>query len=313
LQYSRVEIQFSLNHKDPLSFSRARLQGILEGPARKAAHLALNHFLDVYRFEMKDASVRRLTWREFHFVRDSSPLVGQAFLFDADGAQIHGLAGFLMDAEPISAGRPKMPSEEQLSELRGLLTKGVEPGLAVLLLLDAEMRRRSEDHRGAVIDAAMAYDISVERVAKRLLVATGATPEEAESRLERMNTAKILHTVLTPNLRMPNGETPGWEAWTRDLKNLRNAVVHDGRLPSEDQAREAIAGATAAVTFLRTLAIGKDEETNPATPTGAPASDRKAYRKGAWLARERGRLLRLLLSRSGASTVPAAKASPQSA
>jgi hypothetical protein len=238
------------------------------GAARKSAHVALNHFLDMYRFAFRDTSVRRLTWRELHAVRDGSPLLGFVTVYDADGALCGGggQAAVYLDGDPIVVGEPAMPADDRLADFRGRLSQGVSPNPPRLLLLDAEARRTSEDPRGAIIDAAMAFDIAVEQVALNTLVNEGATREAAAEQIDGLPSSALVDRVLEPRCGLPADQIPDWRAWTPELRKLRNRVVHDGYTASDEEASAAIRGASIAVHCLLTMRTEVDPERQAPPP-----------------------------------------------
>jgi hypothetical protein len=207
---------------------------------RDLVHKFINHFLDLYRFIADDDTIRPLSRTELHQVR-----AGQAFHLKshhvADG---HGLMIPMVmfdEADPISVGGSRTLAEDKLADFRDKLLASKKPLLSHLLLLNARGYIRSGESRLAVIDMNTALDIVVESKAVEVLGAEGTKAEDAQAELETRTTSWIVRNILLPRIPQEYRPEKDWEEWYSSHRTLRNKVIHDGYVPTEEEAKISLA------------------------------------------------------------------------
>jgi hypothetical protein len=256
LQYTKAEVV--LHVRGPRAEATVQSDAGMKR-LRSLAHACMNHFIDVYRFAFQDAQVWALPKHEFYGVRHAQPLTVESFRIE-QGVAVKKTLGVLIDeGAPIRVGERKAVSDEEEQEFRTLLMAGVQPELVLRLLLDAEMNLQRGDTRLAVLDAAMAFDIAIEKLAVELWISHGIDHDQARARAARTNTGALIE-FIEPRLRLRCSAIPPWADWMGEPRELRNRLVHDGAICTEDEALAALAAARKAVLFAHNLGFYANPE-----------------------------------------------------
>jgi hypothetical protein len=133
------------------------------------------------------------------------------------------------------------------------------------LILNAESELKRRNYHVAVLEAETAFEVYVARKVEQVLTASGSTNADILKDFEDPRKLGLLSQRLqkldhaAAQLREQRGfpklppfiGSSAHEAWKRDLYELRNKIVHEGRRPvTFDEAKTAIAAGKAAIQVL---------------------------------------------------------------
>jgi CheY-like chemotaxis protein len=112
--------------------------------------------------------------------------------------------------------------------------------LSGILFANAQGYIHRGDVRLGVFDAGSALDVAVETLALDYLVARGDDRSAAEARCDGWTVFRLMKEVIIPAFPSfdADGSRERWLAWNDhpDGKKLRNRVVHDGYIPTREEA-----------------------------------------------------------------------------
>lgn len=207
---------------------------------RDYVHKFINHFLDLYRFIADDDAIRPLSRTELHQVRARQPFHLESYhVADGHGSLRRGV--MFDEADPMSVGGPAILGDDKLAVFRAKLLASEKPLMPHVFLLNARSYIRSGESRFAVIDMNAAFDIVVEQKAAEALVAEGTEAKDAQAKLELKSTISIVRDILLPRIPEQYRPKKDWEEWYSSHRVLRNKVIHDGYVPTGDEAKNSLA------------------------------------------------------------------------
>ncbi|MDF3313289.1 hypothetical protein P3H15_51205 [Rhodococcus sp. T2V] len=147
-----------------------------------------------------------------------------------------GEVGGLSWPRTIAMSRPELievPGSELMEKCFARAGSGSEPPLEWMFIRDARSWLNGKETRRAVIDAATAAELALQRSLDTLLV---GVPEEVKSALvNRCNGLAALNRLVQE---LGGAHVPV-DRLNKKLGRLRNAAVHAGNTPSYEEAREA--------------------------------------------------------------------------
>ena len=219
---------------------------------RRVSHKAINRLLDVYRCTTKESHIGHIPIQElgpsntshgvYELKEDGSVWELNSFRFDFGSGLTH--------------------SRTQEMDGNSILDLAYERPLPVVDLLVLNTRRSLlfEEYRIAVIEAETAFEVGVDRILTRYYLSRTAkstegyvVPAHSRGDVHRLLDAGIKN-LINHHLPMALGReflgTDQHGRWEKDLYDLRNAVIHDGKEVRENEAELALEAAEDALTWI---------------------------------------------------------------
>ena len=212
---------------------------------RRVSHKAINRLLDVYRCATKESHIGHIPIQELgpsntsHGVYDSK-----------DDRNVGELNSFRFDM-----GSGLTLARTQKMDGNSVLDLAYERPLSVVdfLVLNARRSLLFEEYRVAVIEAETAFEVGVDQILTRYYLSrtTKSTegyvvPAHSKDYVYRLLNAgikKLINDHLPMALERELVGTDEHSRWEKDLYDLRNAVIHDGKEVRENEAEQALEAA----------------------------------------------------------------------
>lgn len=268
VSYTKVRIGFaqpfinSLDEEYQSSFEKiteggqARLISSLEsreGYIIKEAVNYLNLFLDRYRASF-----------DYYWIRQLKPSEIAYFTLHSvaeDGSEHkHGV---MYAQDGLTPGSVTL-DEQQYKILQSRLHDNHEIPAPVSLELDAKDKLDLGEYRLCVILSETMFESFLKTNLRQIMEAEGKSPEEIENAFRRgdgdykgiVRVAKDAHKTLHFDFE----GTDEYENWRQKTRDVRNDVVHDGYMPTDNEARKALNAASNAIELLSEEMAERAEE-----------------------------------------------------
>jgi len=196
----------------------------------------LNAFLDSYRVRFKDSRVYLLSPSEFYAIRFGRAPRWWQIAFDGSKSMGATFGDYPLELRHI----PEL-SADRVSEFRAVMAADVSVSIVDSLIMDAKTHSSRGDFRRTVTDCGTALDITVEAVAVELLRRNGSLDQYRKEWLAKVSPKVIVEKCIAQHLEEPLLGTNAWKTYESKIRILRNAVIHDGYEPTNDESANTIA------------------------------------------------------------------------
>ena len=219
---------------------------------RKISHKAINRMLDVYRIATKEFYVGHIPMHEL-----GAATISHGVYDIEDDGSIWERNSFQYDLGPgINLPRTQAISDHAVMDME------YDRPLPIvdLLVLNARRSLLFEDYRVAVIEADTAFEVGVDRILTRHYLSKTSrskegygvhaySKEDVNKKLDA-GLKNLLEHHLHKAIRKGFFGTEEHSRWEKDLYELRNAVVHDGKDVQPDEAERAVEAAEDALVWI---------------------------------------------------------------
>lgn len=213
----------------------------------------VNRFLEIYRAGLG-----------YYWIRGVSPAEVVYFMrttVSTDGENYHH--GTMYPRGGLKLGSATIDGEDHETLNARLQTEHQVP-IEISLRLDARDKLDLGEYRLAVITAGTMFESFLKDGLKELMAAGGMSEDEIEAVFVDDGDYTPITTLATETvpktLHFDFEATDEFEAWDEQTREMRNRVVHEGYVPSEDEARAAYESAESVVEFLRNKMIERGDE-----------------------------------------------------
>ena len=224
-----------------------------EGHIIRTAVGHVNQFLEIYRASLGYYWIRTVSPSEVvYFMRTTVPKSGENYH--------HGV---MYPGSALTPGTSTI-SEESHDIIEARLNTEHEIPITISLRLDAQDKLDLGEYRLAVITAGTMFEAFLKDGLKELMAAEGMSDEEIESVFvdngDYTSISTLAKVTVPKALHFDFEETVEFESWDEKTREMRNRVVHEGYIPSEDEARAAFEAADTALEFLTDKMIERHKE-----------------------------------------------------
>ena len=220
---------------------------------RRVSHKVINRLLDVYRCATKESHVGHVPIQEL----GPSNMSHGSYDFEDKGG-VRELNSFRFD---MGSGLTLARTQEL--DGNSMLDLAYERALPVvdLLVLNARRSLLFEEYRIAVIEAETSFEVGIDRILTRFYlsqttksvegyVVPAHSREDVYRRLSHAGVKKLIDNHLPTALGRKFNGTDEHVRWEKDLYDLRNAVIHDGKQVRENEAERALEAAEDALVSI---------------------------------------------------------------
>lgn len=268
VSYTKVSVGFDRQFLDTLSEDlQTDFETIKQGPRTKwlknlngregniihAAVDYVNRFLEVYRAALGYYWIRGVNPSEVvYFMRTTVSNDREEY----NHGSMYARGGLKLGTATID--------EEGREVINNRLQAEHEVPFRISLRLDTQDKLDLGEYRLAVTTAGTMFEAFLKDGLRELIAAEGMSDEEIEAVFMDdgdYTGIKTLATETIPKtLHFDFEATDEYEAWDKQTRELRNKVVHEGYIPSEEEARAAYEAADDAVEFLQNKMVERRKE-----------------------------------------------------
>lgn len=224
-----------------------------EGRIIRAAVDQVNQFLEVYRASLG-----------YYWIRGVSPSEVVYFMRTTvsknEDTYDHGT---MYPGSALTPGTSTI-DEKAHNTIEARLDTEHKVPITISLRLDAQDKLDLGEYRLAVITAGTMFEAFLKEGLKDLMAAQGMSDDEIESVFvddgDYTSITTLAKETVPKTIHFDFKETDRFEAWDEETRKMRNRVVHEGYVPSEDEARAAYEAAADAVEFLTDKMVERHEE-----------------------------------------------------
>lgn len=224
-----------------------------EGRIIRAAVDHVNRFLEVYRASLG-----------YYWIRGVSPSEVVYFMRTtvSENEDIYN-HGTIYLGSALTPGTSTI-DEEAHDTIEARLNTEHNIPIIISLRLDAQDKLDLGEYRLAVITAGTMFEAFLKDGLKDLMAAQGMPDDEIESVFvddeDYTSITTLAKETVPKTLHFDFEATDEFEAWDEKTREMRNRVVHEGYVPSEEEARAAYDAADDAVEFLTDKMIEHHQE-----------------------------------------------------
>ncbi|ELY52338.1 hypothetical protein [Natronococcus jeotgali] len=224
-----------------------------EGRIIRAAVDHVNQFLEVYRASLGYYWIRGVSPSEVvYFMRATVSENGDTY--------DHGT---MYPGNALTPGSSTIDKEAHDTIEARLDTEHKVP-ITISLRLDAQDKLDLGEYRLAVITAGTMFEAFLKDGLKDLMTAQGMPDDKIESVFvddgDYTSITTLAKETVPKTLHFDFEATDEFEAWDEKTREMRNRVVHEGYVPSEEEARAAYEAAADVVEFLTDKMIERHEK-----------------------------------------------------
>lgn len=224
-----------------------------EGHIIRTAVDHVNQFLEVYRASLGYYWIRGINPSEVvYFMRTTVPQDGDEF----NHGSMYPRGGLTPGTSTIN--------EEGHDTIQARLQTEHKVPITISLRLDAQDKLDLGEYRLAVITAGTMFEAFLKDGLKDLMAAEGMSDAEIVAVFvdngDYTRITTLAKETVPKTLHFDFEATDEFKAWDEQTRKMRNRVVHEGHVPSEDEARAAYEAAESAIEFLTDKMIERRKE-----------------------------------------------------
>lgn len=146
-------------------------------------------------------------------------------------------------------------SQKELEKFEKMLNRGEQPPLYKLLILDSHSALERRSYTLAIVTSFQALEIMLENYLISEYENKGITKKEYEAKMDmKWKTKERLNGLLKEvKEHQLNENRELWEKWHTHYDKTRNEVIHQGKIPTQEETTSALQANEAVINWLLSL------------------------------------------------------------